>query len=341
MKAESRKEPIKKKKRKKKRGKGLRRLLLVVFLVVFLAHYGEITYEKVSEWLGLEKSSISSELLEEESSLAALGAQGELVVCYLDVGQGSATLLYQSGHWMLIDGGDRDYSSFVVSYLTEQQVDSLDYVMITHYDADHLNGVVGALNNFSCDLIVASQDSADTRVYQSFVSLVEEQSLTVLVPEVGDTFSFGDSTITIVGPVTYDYDDSNARSLCIRIEYGENSFLICGDATTETEADILAAGIQVKADVYLANHHGSNYSNSQDFLEAVDPEVIVISCGYGNSYYHPGGKLMYWLKETDILVYRTDLQGSIIAVSNGSTISFLQEACADYRSGSEISAEEE
>lgn len=93
--------------------------------------------------------------------------KGTLTVTFLDVGQGNAVLVESDGAYMLINGGDREYSSFVVSYLKNVGVDELEYVISSHYDAEHLNGVVGVLNAFSCETVLASGYVTDTRVYRS------------------------------------------------------------------------------------------------------------------------------------------------------------------------------
>ncbi len=106
----------------------------------------------------------------------------------------------QGGAYMLIDGGNRDYSSFVVSYLKEQGVEELAYVIASHYDADHLNGVVGALHAFSCGQVLAPDYVTDTRVYESFERVIKEQDIALAYPAVGDTYTLGDASFTVVCP---------------------------------------------------------------------------------------------------------------------------------------------
>lgn len=261
---------------------------------------------------------------------------GDLMVQFLDVGQGSATLIRQRGGTMLVDGGDRETSSFLVSFLKEQGITSLDYVVVSHYDSDHLAGVIGVLNAFECDMVLAPDYEGDTKLYESFWSTVEEKEIPVIHPKLGDTFSFAESSFRVVSPVSYEYKDANSNSLGIRLEYGENSFLLCGDCTEESEQDMLYLDTSVESDVYAANHHGSKYSNSQEFLGAVSPEYVVISCGAGNSYGHPDASVLLEIQKLGAGLFRTDLQGTVTAVSDGKKISFEQEICMDYRSGTEI-----
>lgn len=268
-------------------------------------------------------------------------AEDELTVQFLDVGQGSAALIRQGSSSMLVDGGDREYSSYVVSFLKQQGITSLDYVVVSHYDSDHLSGIVGVLNAFECQQVLAPDYETDTRIYQSFRDVIREKKISVEYPRLGDTFSFGDSSFRVVSPASYTYEDANSNSLGIRLEYGKNSFLLCGDCTEESEQDLLYLGTELKSDVYAANHHGSKYSNSQEFLEAVSPSSVVISCGRGNSYGHPDAPVMLSIQNLGAALYRTDLQGVITAVSDGESIRFENEVCMDYRSGAETASGKE
>ncbi len=247
---------------------------------------------------------------------------GDLSVTFLDVGEGNAVLVEQNGAFMLIDGGDREYSSFVVSYLQNAGVQELEYVIASHYDADHLNGVVGVLNVYPCKTVLAADYTTDTRVYESFCEVVEEQDIELVYPAMGEQYSFGDAVFTIVCPDAYDYDESNDNSIGIRLEYGDTSFLICGDAGTKVEAVMLQSGLTLDSDVYLASHHGSEYSSSYEFLQAVSPSAVVISVGADNSYGHPTKRVLEDIAAVGADVYRTDELGTIQVISDGSTLTF-------------------
>lgn len=245
---------------------------------------------------------------------------GTLTVTFLDVGQGNATLVENDGKYMLIDGGDREYSSFVVSYLKNEGVEELEYVVSSHYDADHLNGVVGALHAFPCKTVLAADYVTDTRVYDSFSEIVTEQDTKLVYPAVGDVYEFGDAEFTIVCPENYNNADANDNSVGIRLVYGENSFLLCGDAGEKSEAAMLESGAVLASDVYLASHHGSDGSSSMEFLKAVMPEAVVFSVGADNSYGHPSERVLGSVAEIGAQVYRTDLQGTIRVTSDGENL---------------------
>lgn len=244
----------------------------------------------------------------------------DLTVTFLDVGEGNAVLVEQDGAYMLIDGGDREYSSFVVSYLKDAGVENLEYVIASHYDADHLNGVVGALNVFPCQTLLAADYTTDTKIYESFCEVVEEQDIALVYPDMGEVYSFGDATFTIVCPDAYDYDEPNDNSIGIRLSYGDTSFLICGDAGSNVEKMMLNSGLRLDSDVYLASHHGSEYSSSYEFLREISPEIVVISVGADNSYGHPTKRVLDDIAAVGADVYRTDELGTIRIISDGSTL---------------------
>ena len=258
---------------------------------------------------------------------------GTLSVTFLDVGQGNAVLVEQGGAYMLIDGGNRDYSSFVVSYLKEQGVEELAYVIASHYDADHLNGVVGALHAFSCGQVLAPDYVTDTRVYESFERVIKEQDIALAYPAVGDTY-----TLTVVCPKAYDPKEDNDNSVGIRLVYGDTSFLICGDAGKAEEQVMLDSGVTLDSDVYLASHHGSEGSSSEAFMRAVSPTAVVVSAGAGNSYGHPTRTVLNRVKACGAALYRTDLQGTITVTSDGTSLSWSVDATQDYRDGDEVAA---
>lgn len=262
-----------------------------------------------------------------------------LAVTFLDVGQGNAVLLAQAGHYALIDGGGRERSSYLVAYLQEQGVEKLDYVIASHYDEDHVAGLVGALNVFRVGTILDPDYEAETKIYRSYVDMVEQNGCREEHPQLGAAYTFaGDVEITVVTPKTYDYSEANDNSIGVRITKGEDSFLILGDASAELEEEMIGRGQADPVSVYLASHHGSKYSSSGELLKRIDPEAVVVSCGAGNRYGHPAGETLERIRETKARLYRTDLQGEVAAVTSGTGVCFLQEPCNDFTSGENFSS---
>lgn len=263
-------------------------------------------------------------------SSASITMDGEMIVTFLDVGQGNAVLVECDEEYMLIDGGDREYSSFVVSYLQKQGVEEIKYLVSSHYDADHINGLIGALNVFSVDMVLDGDYEWDTKTYVSFQSAVEENGCEEIHPGVGEVYPLGEAEFTVVCPDDYTHSESNDNSIGLRIVYGETSFLICGDASSNMETWMLESGGVIDSDVLMCSHHGSKYSTSEAFLEGVEPSAVVISCGENNSYGHPSERVMKLLSEGSYDLYRTDVQGTLIASSDGNRILWNTEPTSDY-----------
>lgn len=246
-------------------------------------------------------------------------------VTFLDVGQGNAVLFSCDGHYMMMDGGPSSASSFVVAYLKKHNIESLDYVIASHYDSDHISGLVGVLNVFDTETFIGPDYDADTKIYDSLMDKLAAQNLTVTFPKAGDTYTFGDAVFTIVAPITYSDDNENDNSVGIRMTYGDTSFLIYGDGEEASEQAMIASGEELSSDVLMVSHHGSRNATTKEILEAVKPSYAVISVGADNSYGHPTEEVLDRLADAGCTVYRTDQNGTIRADSDGKTITFVPE----------------
>lgn len=289
----------------------------------------------------LQGGMIQARVLEEQEE--AEGEQespaGLLSVTYLDVGQGNGILVQCDDQTMLIDGGPRESSSFVVSYLNRMGIQKLDYMLISHFDEDHLAGAVGALHNFPVGTLLTPDYETDTGIYDSYTEAAEENGCEAVHPSLGDTFSLGSGSFQIISPVSWGHEDENQDSIGIILKNGRDRFFIGGDIGLEGEQEILESGVDIQADVMLTNYHGSHVS--REFFQAVDPSWAVISCGENNSYGHPRQDTVELLQEFQVPLFRTDKQGTITAVSKGQGITFDQDPCNDYTPGENTLGEEE
>ena len=262
--------------------------------------------------------------------------KGECNVWVLDVGQGSSTLVEADGEYMLIDGGDSDKSSYLVSYLKKKEITNFKYVIATHYDADHLNGVVGALNVFDVENVICPEYTTTTRVYNSFISIMDNKKINRIKPIVGETYSLGRGDFTIIAPNSTGYSNVNDYSVGIRFKYNNKSFLVAGDATNISEEEIVNNSIDINSDVYIVNHHGSSGSSSSEFLNKIDPEYAVISAGKGNAYGHPAYKTLEKLNKIGAKIYRTDIEGEIEFSFTEKEIQFNKDSYNKLESGEKI-----
>lgn len=254
-----------------------------------------------------------------------------LKITVLDVGQASATLIESNGEYMIFDGGDKLTSSFIVSYLKEQNIDSLKYMVVSHYHADHVYGLIGVIESgIKVENYICPDYKSSAYVQEAFLQRVNQKK--IIYPYIEQRFAIGGATARCISPVTDDYSDDNGYSVGLMIEIGNFSFLIDGDATEESEIDMLESNVDIDADVLVVAHHGSKYSNSLDWLKRVTPQTAIISCGANNSYYQPHKQVLDNLSAVNVqTLYRTDLNGNITVWSDGTcySVSTDKEAQTD------------
>lgn len=262
-------------------------------------------------------------------------ADGYLRVHFIDVGQGDSILIQAGERAMLVDAGTNESGSIVTEYLSSLNITKLDYLIGTHPHEDHIGGLDDVIRSFEIGTVIMPDVSHTTQTYEDVLDALLEKNLTVTVPHPGDSYSIGDAAFTILSPSAdiageaAETGDLNNLSVGIRLVYGSNAFVLCGDAESDSEREMVESGLSLKADVLKAGHHGSSTSTSDAFLAAVDPDYAIISCGRDNSYGHPHQETMDKLKAAGVSVLRTDEQGTIVAVSDGRTITWSGESDAE------------
>lgn len=259
---------------------------------------------------------------------AATVADGEsLIIHYIDVGQADCILLENEGKFMLIDGGNREDSQLVVSYLEQQGVQELEAVVCTHAHEDHVGGLPSVLAVYPTATVYAPTKTYSSNIFDKFVYYTDQQGLEITIPQPGDSFTLGSVNLTVLGPVK-SYPDPNNTSIVIMAEFGSTRFLFTGDMEKEAENDMLdywGEQYNWNCDVLKSGHHGSSTSSSYRLIYETDPEYIVISVGKDNSYGHPHRETVALYKDAGIPAFRTDELGHVIVTSDGSTVSMTWE----------------
>lgn len=245
---------------------------------------------------------------------------------FIDVGQTDAALVECDGHYMLIDGGNKEDSDLIYSVLKKAAVPKLDIIVGTHAHEDHIGGLPGALNYTTADLVLSSVTSYNSKAFKNFKKYADKNGGGLVVPKAGDTYSLGSSDVKIIG--VNEADGTNNSSIVLKITYGKTEYLFTGDAEREAEQAILNRDEDISANVLKVGHHGSDTSTSYVWLREIMPEYAIISVGKGNSYNHPTDEVLSRLRDADVQTYRTDLNGDIFLTSDGKTISITSDKTA-------------
>ena len=285
-------------------------ILTIALLALLLCGCETIVYDSPAP-----QGSASLDITEEIS---------DFTIYFLDVGQADCALILSGGYSMLIDGGNVADSDLVYAFLQEKGIDHLDHIICTHAHEDHVGGLSAALRASSAGAVYSPVESYGSAAFENFKAAVDEQGLTLSLPLPQDSFALGDAEVIVLGPV-FDYENTNNTSIVVKIIYGETSFLFTGDIEREAELDLIDSGADLSCDVLKVPHHGSSTSSSYVFLYEAAPSYGIISCGMGNSYGHPHEDVLSRYRDADVLLYRTDMQGTITCTSDGKTISFAVE----------------
>jgi len=251
----------------------------------------------------------------------------DLVVSYIDVGQGLSVLVqFPNGAAMLYDAGPNKSAETIVNYLKSHSVSKIDALILSHPDSDHIGAADEVIESFTISSFYMPKVPHSTQSYLDVLSAAKAKKLTIKTAKEGVAISLDPEVkVTMWGPVKeYDLDDTNNWSAVVSITYGSTSFLLTGDAGQEAENDMINTGVVEPQTVLQVGHHGSKYSTSTEFLSAVTPTYAVISVGE-NSYGHPSEETLSRLQSYNVHVFRTDKQGTVVATSDGKTITWNVE----------------
>lgn len=264
-----------------------------------------------------------------------------LSIHYIDVGQGDSSLIVFGDSAVLVDAGEKEMGSVVAAYLNELGLTKLDYIVATHPHSDHIGGLPEVIKGFEFDKVIAPRVTAEltptTKSYENFLLALKNKGKKLTAAKAGEKYTLYSNKnavndtnektetaeIEIIAPISPQsdsYDDLNDFSVVFKLTYKNTSYLFTGDASKPAEKDILESGADISADVLKVGHHGSSTASTANFINAVSASVGVIQCGQDNSYNHPNEKIVERLENANIILYRNDLDGTVIVYSDGEDI---------------------
>lgn len=265
----------------------------------------------------------------DSAELPALAA-GELELRALDVGQGDALLTRLDGATMLVDAGPDapTAGAEIVPRLRRLGVERLDYLVLTHADGDHIGGAPTVMREFAVGTVVHADHDLSHPVMREVIDLARDAGVEVRQVRRGDSMAWHPQVeLSVLNPPEPGPDGDNDRSVVLHLAYRTSAILLTGDIEASAEGELVESGALRPADVLKVPHHGSNSSSTVEFLDAVAPQIAVVSAGRYNAFDHPRDGALRRLLARDAAVFRTDLGGSVTVRTDGRIIQvFLERA---------------
>nr|WP_319540909.1 MBL fold metallo-hydrolase [uncultured Methanospirillum sp.] len=251
------------------------------------------------------------------SGCIATDENTRLNLTFFDVGQGDSCLLQVDGKTMLVDAGPYEAGPKIAEWLKARNISYLDVVVATHPHSDHIGGMPAVLRQIKTGVFIDSGDTHTTPSYEVLLKTIEKYQIPYRVVHEGDQIDPGPGvSIRVLNPDTTASGDLNDNSIVLEITSGNRMFLLMGDAGISVEERLLKEGNDLRADLLKVGHHGSRHSSGRRFIEAVSPEIAIISLAAGNEYGYPQKDPIRYLTDTGSRIYRTDQEGTITVTAD-------------------------
>ncbi|GAB3804079.1 ComEC/Rec2 family competence protein [Virgibacillus kimchii] len=241
----------------------------------------------------------------------------DMQVHFIDVGQGDSMLIQTpSNKTILIDGGPPEAGERVVSYLKDQQIESIDLLVATHPDIDHIGGLPQVMKEMEVKNILDSGKLHSTKTYATYLYQIRKQNIPVQIAMEDEKIRL-DPELTILVLNTYGATKTNNQSsIALKITYEEVDFLLMSDIEMEQEKELMEEH-DVEAEIIKVAHHGSNTSTSFEFLQAVSPETALLTYSEENDFGHPVDRVINNLKKINATIYSTAGFGDVVIRTDG------------------------
>ena len=248
-----------------------------------------------------------------------------LQVIFFDIGQGDAIFIVSpQGHQILIDGGP---GSKILEKLAKEMPfydRSLDLVILTHPEKDHMEGLIEVLKKYEVDYILWTGIVRDTLEFKEWQESLGKEKTQIKIAKAGQKIIASKVVFDILHPFEKlegrKFKDSNNTSIVAKLSFGENSFLFTGDIYSSREKKLVERGDDLNSDVLKVSHHGSKSSSCEQFIEKVSPDIAVLQLGRKNPYGHPHREVLERLEKYEIEILRIDELGDIKIVSDGTKL---------------------
>jgi competence protein ComEC len=238
---------------------------------------------------------------------------GSLSVSFIDVGQGDGVLVQAGGENYLIDAGRAEEGPNVVDFLRGRGVESLDGIVVSNPDADHIGGFLDVLDAFEVGVVYVSGDPKGTLTYNSFLRGVRDEGSRVQEVRTGYRMDWGGVRADVIAPPPGElFSETNDNSVAILLSYGTARILLAGDAEAREEEYMANGPYTGPLTVLKVTHHGSNTSSTPLFLSRFPPKIAVIQVGADNPYGHPTPETLDRLQRTGAKIFRNDEHGDVI-----------------------------
>jgi len=262
-------------------------------------------------------------IVREYTGKSLANVEGEVIVNYIDVGQGDAIFIEMQDATMLIDAGESNYGDKVKEYINDLGYNKIDYVIGTHPHSDHIGGLEEVIESFEIGEIYLPKVVHTSQTYENLLNTIKEKGMRVKTGKKGVTvIDSDDINAYIISPTEEVMSNLNNYSIVLKMDFGNTSFLFTGDIESLIEKNILD---EVDVDVIKVPHHGSDTSSSLDFIKSVSSKYAIISVGLDNIYNLPSNEIINRWENFGNEVYRTDKNGNIRVISNGHDITIETE----------------
>lgn len=303
-------------------------LFSCLFLLNNLFNYLELSEQKQGNELdntSVVNSEKKDDLLQNDNNINNENDNlRNMKVHYIDVEEGDSIFIeLPNEKTMLIDAGEAVEGKKVINYIKQLGYSNIDYVVGTHPHTDHIGGLTQVINSFDVGKIYMPKVISTSKTYENLLNTISTKGLKIQTAKAGiNIINENNLLIDIIAPNNDSYSDLNNYSIVIKTTYKNRKFIFMGDAEMISENEILT---DVTADIVKVGHHGSNTSSGQNFVDRVNAKYAIISVGSDNNYNHPNMNIVNRWENSGAKVYRTDLSGTIIAITDGNALSIETE----------------